>query len=147
MTKDKYEACLIMARSFVNEFIIKHELKKKNHTELFELNNKLRLELLKVGKTQAILEDKATRAAEFVLQKFNKYVEARGDKEVEGNNLAFGLSFVFLLIEHDMFKSLSDKMYYRRVCNHLFSLCEKESSRLAIQNVNVLISDFDNDTN
>ena len=67
--------------------------------------------------------------------------------EVESNNLAFGLSFVFLLIEHDMFKSLSDKMYYRRVCNHLFSLCEKESSRIAIQNVNVLISDFDNDTN
>ena len=146
MTNDKYEACVIMARSFVNEFIIKHELKRKNHSELFELNNKLRLELLKLGKTQSILEEKAKKAASYTLIKFEKYIKRKGEKEVESNNLAFGLSFVFLLLEHNMFRSLSDRMYYKRVSNKLFSMCETESSRVAIKNVNTLIAEFDKDT-
>lgn len=146
MTKIKYETCIIMARSFINEFITTHEIKKKKHPELVELNEKLKKVIMKFGSSQKEIFKKAEQCSEFTFKKFEKFLEDENKKEIEANNLAFGLGFVFLLIEHDMFKSLSDKMFYKRVSNNIFNICEKESNKTSIHNANMLIHRFDEET-
>lgn len=153
MTTEKYETCLIMARSFINEFIIKNELRKRRHSELFGLNDKLKFKLKEIATSHKMLEQKAERSAKTTLEKFEVYVadmtkdKDDNKKEIEANSLAFGLGFLFILIENDSFKMLSERMYFKRVCNELFYACEKESSPVAIHNANKLIHLFDEDTN
>lgn len=148
MTKEKYESCIIMARSFINEFISKNELKKKKHGTLFELNKKLGKKVESLFRNREELEKIVTKRAEFVLEKMEKNVLKLSNgksTEVEANNLAFGLGFVFLLLEHKTLVG-SEYMYFKRVSNELFNICEKESSTLAIHNANKLIHLFDEDT-
>ena len=142
MTKKNYEACLIMARSFINEYIIEHELKRKKHSSLFDLNDKLKGKVRQICNNHAELKVKAKNSAEFVLDKLQAYVKEMGETEVEANNLIFGLNFIFILIENNMFKG-SEAMYFKRVSNELYNLAEAGASRIAVHNANVLIHKFD----
>lgn len=154
MTKEKYESCIVIARSFINEFITENNLNKKRHSELFELNKKIGSEISKIAKLDKQFMKTIEKRVSFVLRIMEKNVETinksknlsgQEAKEVEANKLAFGLSFIFLLIEHNMFKG-SQMMYYKRVANSLFGICEKESSKEAISNANKLIHMFDEQT-
>lgn len=148
MTQKNYEACIIMARSFINEFIVSNELKRSKHSELFELNTKLKLKVFELGTTQKIIESKAERSSAFVLDKLQKYVvEMNKDKdvedtnEVEANNLIFGLNFIFILLEENAFKG-HDKLYFKRISNDLYNRAEKHASKIAVHNANELIKRF-----
>lgn len=155
MTQEKYECCVFVARSFIHEFITEGNLNKKKHGELFELHDKIGKEMVKLSKKHKNFLEKVEERITTVLKIMEKNVdiitkskdnkeEKQNKKEIEANKLAFGLSFIFLLIEHNMFKG-SQMMYYKRVANKLFNICERESKKEAIQNANRLIHMFDED--
>ena len=149
MTELQKQHCIILSRSFINQFIMDRQLKKKDHSILFELNKKLANLIKTISKSQADLENKTKASAEFVMDKLQKYISSivKDPKasEIEGNNLVFGLSFIFLLIEHNVFKG-SQSLYFKRVSNELYDMCERyDRSNIAIKNANRLISMYDDE--
>lgn len=144
MTKFQKDSCLIMARSFIKEFIVENKLDKKKHRLVYELCDKLGAELRIIADNHKQLEAKAKASAEYVLDKLQGYVKQMGKTEVEANNLIFGLNFIFILVERNLFKG-SKAMYYKRVSNELYSMAEAECSGVALHNANELVKRLDED--
>lgn len=152
MNEYQSNACLLMARTFVYEYIRKHELNKKKFPLVHEYCNKLGSLAAKMLKTKGNVEIVAKRFSEYVLDrvepitksladKYNVQVDKDGSIKMEGDLLLMSVNFVFLLIEAGYFKG-SNEMYFKRISLEIYSAGEKELDSLTIKSTNVLASKF-----
>ena len=153
MNEFQRNACLLMARTFVYEYIRKHELSKKDFPLAHEYCNKLgslAATMLKkkgnnverIAKTfSAYVLDRLDPIAKSLADKYNVKVDKDGNIKMEGDLLLMSVNFVFLLIEDGYFKG-SNAMYFKRISLEIYSAGEKELDRLTIKSTNVLASKF-----